>query len=51
MMKVQDGGFVREYPPEDANPDVYHEGNGFDCDPDNIVTLTGDYGTGAKAQR
>ena len=51
MMKVQDGGFVREYPTEDTNPDVYREGNGFDCDPDNIVTLTGDYGTGAKAQR
>ncbi len=50
MMKVENGGFVREYPKEDADPDVYRDGNGFDCAPDNIVKLTGDYGTGAKAR-
>jgi ABC-type branched-subunit amino acid transport system substrate-binding protein len=48
IMKVEDGGFVRAYPTEEDNADVYEAGNGFDCDPDNVVTLTGDYGTGAK---
>jgi hypothetical protein len=51
MMVVDDGGFVREYPKEDDDADVYGEGNGFDCSPDNITTLRGNYGTGAKAQR
>jgi ABC-type branched-subunit amino acid transport system substrate-binding protein len=50
MMKVENGGFAREYPKEDTDPEVYRDGNGFDCSPDNIVTLTGDYGTGAKAK-
>lgn len=48
MMKVEDGGFVREYPTEEDNADVYEAGNGFDCDPDNLTELTGNYGTGAK---
>jgi ABC-type branched-subunit amino acid transport system substrate-binding protein len=51
IMKVEDGGFVRKYPSQAADPDVYRSGNGFDCAPDNIVKLTADYGTGAKAQR
>jgi ABC-type branched-subunit amino acid transport system substrate-binding protein len=50
MMKVQDGGFVREYPKEDTDADVYRDGNGFDCSPDNVTNLRGNYGTGAKAQ-
>jgi ABC-type branched-subunit amino acid transport system substrate-binding protein len=50
MMKVENGGFVREYPKEDVDAQVYRDGNGFDCSPDNIVKLTGDYGTGAKAR-
>jgi ABC-type branched-subunit amino acid transport system substrate-binding protein len=51
VMKVEDGGFVREYPKEDQDPDVYRDGNGFDCSPENIVELRGNYGVGAKAQR
>jgi ABC-type branched-subunit amino acid transport system substrate-binding protein len=51
VMKVENGGFVREYPTEDDDPDVYRDGNGFDCSPDNITDLTGDYGAGAKANR
>jgi ABC-type branched-subunit amino acid transport system substrate-binding protein len=51
MMKVENGGFVREYPKEDTDPEIYRSGNGFNCAADNIVALKGDYGTGAKAQR
>jgi ABC-type branched-subunit amino acid transport system substrate-binding protein len=51
MMKVEDGGFVREYPKEDDDAEVYADGGGFDCSPDNITTLRGNYGVGAKAQR
>jgi ABC-type branched-subunit amino acid transport system substrate-binding protein len=51
IMKVEDGGFVREYPKQDEDPDVYRDGNGFDCSPDNVVELRGSYGVGAKAQR
>jgi ABC-type branched-subunit amino acid transport system substrate-binding protein len=49
IMKVDGGGFVREYPKESSEPDVYRAGNGFDCSADNIVELDGDYGTGARA--
>lgn len=48
MMKVEDGGFVREYPREEEDATVYEAGNGFDCSPDNVIPLEGDYGTGAK---
>jgi ABC-type branched-subunit amino acid transport system substrate-binding protein len=51
MMVVRDGGFVREYPKEDDDPDVYRDGDGFDCSADNITTLRGNYGSGAKAGR
>jgi hypothetical protein len=51
MMRVDHGGFVREYPTEVDDADIYREGAGFDCTPDNITTLRGDYGAGAKASR
>lgn len=37
QMEVVDGGFQRAFPDE-----------GFSCDPDNVVELTGDYGEGAR---
>lgn len=37
IMEVADGGFRRNFPDE-----------GFSCDPDNVVVLTGDYGEGAS---
>ena len=37
QMEVVDGGFERAFPDE-----------GFSCDPDNVVELTGDYGEGAS---
>lgn len=37
QMEVADGGFRRAFPDE-----------GFSCDPDNVVELTGDYGEGAS---
>ncbi len=51
IMKVEDGTFVREYPTEEDDPEIYEAGGGFDCNPDNITDLTGNYGTGAKASR
>jgi ABC-type branched-subunit amino acid transport system substrate-binding protein len=51
VMKVEGGGFVREYPRADADAQVYERGRGFDCDPRNVVALTGNYGSGAKARR
>ena len=51
IMVVENGGFSREYPDENREPDVYRDGNGFDCSPENITTLTGDYGAGAKSGR
>jgi hypothetical protein len=51
IMRVADGGFVREYPLPDADQAVYEAGNGFDCAPENRVALTGSYGTGARARR
>ena len=37
IMEVADGGFKRSFPDE-----------GFSCDPDNVVRLSGDYGEGAS---
>ena len=37
QMEVADGGFQRAFPDE-----------GFSCDPENVVELTGDYGEGAS---
>jgi hypothetical protein len=51
IMKVEDSTFVREYPTEAEDAEVYREGNGFNCAADNIVRLTGDYGAGAKASQ
>ena len=48
MMKVSYEGFTREYPIEDADKDVYEAGNGMACPTDANITLTGDYGTGAR---
>ena len=50
VMRVEDSGFVREYPTEENDSDVYRDGNGFDCAEDNIVSLRRDYGVGAKAR-
>ncbi|WP_334142570.1 ABC transporter substrate-binding protein [Rhabdothermincola sp.] len=51
IMKVEGGGFVRQYPKPDTDAAVYDRGHGFDCSPSNIVALTGNYGSGAKAER
>jgi ABC-type branched-subunit amino acid transport system substrate-binding protein len=50
MMEVKDGKFNRRYPLQDKDPDVYKDGNAMACPPRDqaIVTLTGDYGQGAK---
>jgi ABC-type branched-subunit amino acid transport system substrate-binding protein len=37
LMEVAEGGFARNFPEE-----------GFSCDPENVVELTGDYGEGAR---
>lgn len=48
MMKVSYDGFTREYPLADADKAVYDAGDGMACPTDANVTLTGDYGTGAR---
>jgi ABC-type branched-subunit amino acid transport system substrate-binding protein len=50
ILRVEDGGFVRQYPLPDRDAEVYEQGKGFDCDPDNVVALAGSYGAGAKAK-
>lgn len=47
IMKVEGGGFVREYPLETEDADVYSAGKGFNCSPDNIAELTGPFTPGA----
>ena len=49
MMEVKDGKFVRKFPLEDKDADIYKAGNGMSCPSaaDATVTLTGDYGHGA----
>ena len=48
MMKVSYDGFTREYPLSDKDKAVFDEGDGMACPTDANVTLTGDYGTGAR---
>ena len=48
MLEVSYEGFTRRYPLPDADKEVYEAGNGMACPKDAEVTLTGDYGTGAK---
>ncbi len=52
VMRVADGGFVREYPLPDEDAEVYEEGNGFACPPpsEGLVDLVGDYGAGATVK-
>jgi ABC-type branched-subunit amino acid transport system substrate-binding protein len=48
MMKVSYDGFTREYPLPEQDKDVYEAGEGMACPTDAMVTLKGDYGTGAR---
>jgi hypothetical protein len=48
MLAVSYDGFPRRYPLPDADKEVYDAGKGMACPTDAAVTLTGDYGTGAK---
>ncbi len=49
MLRISDGKFVREYPLEDEDTEIYQAGKGFDCSPDNTAELTGDFTPGATA--
>lgn len=40
VMEVQDRGFVRAFPLPDDDAEVYEDGDGFSCSPDNNVTVT-----------
>lgn len=48
MMKASYDGFTRAYPLPDEDKSVYDEGDGMACPTDAEVTLTGNYGSGAK---
>lgn len=52
MMQVNDGKFERAYPLADKDKAVYDNttAKGMACPNPSAVTVTGDYGTGAKAQ-
>lgn len=51
MLKVTYDGFTRQYPLPDKDKDVYDAGDGMACPPDANVTLTGNYGTGAREKK
>jgi ABC-type branched-subunit amino acid transport system substrate-binding protein len=50
MLRVDNGRFVRQYPLEDEDEEVYQAGRGFDCSPENTAELTGDFAAGAEAR-
>lgn len=47
MMQIQGDSFVRVFPLEDADAEIYEAGNGFACNPDYNIPLPGDYAPGA----
>lgn len=50
MLEIKDGKYVRRFPLEDADAEIYKAGNGMSCPPfeEGMAPLKGDYGTGAK---
>lgn len=48
MMKVHEGGFVREYPKPVEDREVYDSGGGYACIPEAVVPIPGDASKGAR---
>jgi len=50
MMEVRDGKFVRRFPLQDKDAEIYKAGKGMSCPPfeEGFATLKGNYGSGAK---